>query len=57
MYVASLYHRDGAVCADPWSCARGDHTSIPPRCPVRASAGLDRCDLAVGHPGPHLHVR
>jgi hypothetical protein len=54
--TASLYHRDGAACTDAWSCAQADHTSIPPRCGGPAPARLDRCDLAAGHPGPHLHV-
>jgi hypothetical protein len=51
--TTDLYHSDGAVCADRWSCARSDHTTIPPKCgaPRVPPAG---CELPAGHPGPHV---
>ena len=51
-----LYHRDGSVCVDGWSCQEHDHTSVPPRCRAPASGEPVGCELPKGHPGPHLHL-
>ena len=50
MNTAWLYHLDGSVCVDSWSCQVQAHTSVPPRCGARAVG----CELPKGHPGPHL---
>jgi hypothetical protein len=50
MNTAWLYHLDGSVCVDNWSCQVQAHTSVPPRCGARAAG----CELPKGHPGPHL---
>ena len=55
MNTAWLYHLDGSVCVDHWSCLEQDHTSIPPRCGPRAADQPAGCELPKGHPGPHLH--
>jgi hypothetical protein len=55
MNTAWLYHLDGSVCVDHWSCQVLEHTSIPPRCGVRAGDEPIGCELPKGHPGPHLH--
>ncbi len=54
--TAWLYHPDGSVCVDHWSCREQDHTSIPPRCGARAADEPIGCELPKGHPGPHLHI-
>ena len=54
MNTAWLYHLDGSVCVDRWSCQDQDHTSIPPACGAMAPAPAG-CELPHGHPGPHLH--
>jgi len=56
MNTAWLYHLDGSVCVDHWSCQEQDHTSIPPRCGARAADEPVGCELPTGHPGPHLHI-
>ena len=56
MNTAWLYHLDGSVCVDRWSCQEQDHTSIPPQCGARADDRPVGCELARGHPGPHLHL-
>jgi hypothetical protein len=53
MNTAWLYHLDGSVCVDRWSCQDQDHTSVPPPCGALASAAAG-CELPKGHPGPHL---
>jgi hypothetical protein len=50
MNTAWLYHLDGSVCVDSWSCQVQAHTSVPPRCGAQAAG----CELPKGHPGPHL---
>ena len=55
MNTAWLYHLDGSECVDGWSCQEQDHTSVPPRCGVRAASRPVGCELSKGHPGPHLH--
>ena len=55
MNTAWLYHLDGSECVDGWSCQEQDHTSVPPRCGVRAASRPVGCELPKGHPGPHLH--
>jgi hypothetical protein len=54
--TAWLYHPDGSVCVDHWSCQEQDHTNIPPRCGARAADEPIGCELPKGHPGPHLHI-
>jgi hypothetical protein len=56
MNTAWLYHLDGSVCVDRWSCQEQEHTSVPPRCGTRAAGELVGCELPKGHPGPHLHL-
>jgi hypothetical protein len=56
MNTAWLYHLDGSVCVDRWSCREQEHTSIPPQCGARADDRPIGCELAKGHPGPHLHL-
>ncbi len=56
MNTAWLYHLDGSVCVDRWSCHEQEHTSVPPRCGARAAGELTGCELPKGHPGPHLHL-
>ena len=50
MNTAWLYHLDGSVCVDSWSCQVLAHTSVPPRCGAQPVG----CELPKGHPGPHL---
>lgn len=50
MNTAWLYHLDGSVCVDSWSCQVQAHTSVPPRC----GGPVADCELPKGHPGPHL---
>jgi len=52
--TTALYHSDGTACTDRWSCARHDHTTIPPRCGVPAACPESVCELPAGHPGPHV---
>lgn len=54
MNTAWLYHLDGSVCVDRWSCREQDHTSVPPRCGARDGDRPADCELPKGHPGPHL---
>jgi len=56
MNTAWLYHLDGSVCVDRWSCREQDHTSVPPRCGARDGDRSAGCELPKGHPGPHLHL-
>ena len=56
MNTAWLYHLDGSVCVDRWSCQEQDHTSVPPRCGVPDGDRPVGCELPKGHPGPHLHL-
>ncbi len=56
MKTAWLYHQDGSVCVDGWSCREQDHTSVPPRCGAPAADEPTGCELPKGHPGPHLHL-
>jgi hypothetical protein len=56
MNTTWLYHRDGSVCIDSWSCQEQDHTSVPPRCSAPAADEPAGCELPKGHPGPHLHL-
>ena len=56
MNTTWLYHRDGSVCVDSWSCQEQDHTSVPPRCSAPAADEPVGCELPKGHPGPHLHL-
>ena len=50
----ALYHSDGITCADLWSCARDDHTTVPPKCGVLGTYWTAACEFPAGHPGPHL---
>jgi hypothetical protein len=50
----SLYHRNGAICAERWSCEHDDHTAVPPRCATTAAGRALCCELPAGHPGPHV---
>jgi hypothetical protein len=52
--VTAQYHLDGLACADPWSCANDQHTTVPPKCGARVDCGEPACVLTAGHPGPHL---
>ena len=52
--TTALYHSDGAACADQWSCARHDHTTIPPKCGAGTACPSAACELPSGHPGPHV---
>lgn len=54
MNTTALYHPDGTACADRWSCALPDHTTIPPRCDAPVACGSAGCELPAGHPGPHV---
>ena len=56
MNTTWLYHQDGSVCVDGWSCQEQDHTSVPPRCGASAADEPPGCELPKGHPGPHLHL-
>jgi len=56
MNTAWLYHLDGSVCVDGWSCREQEHTSVPPRCGAPAADRPAGCELPLGHPGPHLHL-
>ncbi len=56
MKTAWLYHQDGSVCVDGWSCQEQDHTSVPPRCGAPAADRPAGCELPKGHPGPHLDL-
>ena len=56
MNTAWLYHLDGSVCVDRWSCQEQDHTSVPPRCGAGDGDRPPGCELPKGHPGPHLHL-
>lgn len=61
MNVMRSYHPDGSRCADELSCEAAVHTTIPPVCgaavPGGGTVGEARgCDLASGHPGPHVHA-
>ncbi len=60
MNVTRSYHPDGSRCADVLSCAATIHTTIPPVCGAPAGDGTadgeQTCDLASGHPGPHVHA-
>ena len=56
MNTAWLYHLDGSVCVDGWSCQEPDHTSVPPQCGAAAAGQPLDCELPKGHPGPHLHL-
>ena len=52
--TTALYHSDGGACADQWSCARPDHTTVPPKCGAHAACQSAACELPSGHPGPHV---
>ena len=58
MNTLQLYHANGTLCIDRWSCSDQKHTRIPPVCaklPRAATAEESvACDLPAGHPGPHL---
>ena len=51
MNTAWLYHLDGSVCVDSWSCQVLADTSVTPDAAPWAAG----CELPEGHPGPHLH--
>jgi hypothetical protein len=56
MITKAVFHGDGSVCADLWSCTRDDHTSVPPRCPGLEVGQPGGCQLPAGHPGGHLYA-
>jgi hypothetical protein len=54
MNRVTLYHSDQTMCADGRTCLLDEHTTVPPRCQVRAAPHATGCELPAGHPGPHL---
>lgn len=61
MNLTRSYHPDGSRCADEPSCDAAAHTTIPPLCGAavpgdRTAGEFHGCDLASGHPGPHVHA-
>lgn len=58
MNTLQLYHLNGTLCIDRWSCTDQDHTRIPPACAellgAETAEGSVACDLPAGHPGPHF---
>ena len=56
MITTALFHGDGSVCADLWSCPQDDHTSVPPQCRARETGLPGGCQLPAGHPGGHLYA-